>query len=96
MQGESPCRIAVSENVSGSLFTSRHSMPSETIVAASACWPSGWQSYAVSQGCTPMLDAPARLHHAALDRFGSVLGELLAMKLLEDDAGRQLLRADRI
>lgn len=39
---------------------------------------------------TPILDSSARLHRAALDRFGPVLGELLAVKLLESDAGRQL------
>lgn len=39
---------------------------------------------------TPMLDSSAQLHRVALDRFGPVLGELLAVKLLETDAGRQL------
>lgn len=41
---------------------------------------------------SPMLDAAARLHRAALDRFGPQLGELLAVRLLEDDAGRRLRR----
>ncbi|WIB77976.1 NAD(P)-dependent oxidoreductase [Curtobacterium sp. MCPF17_002] len=39
---------------------------------------------------TPMLDASARLHRAALERYGPELGELLAVKLLEEQAGRQL------
>jgi 3-hydroxyisobutyrate dehydrogenase len=41
---------------------------------------------------TPMLDASALVHRAALDRYGPVLGELLGVRLLEDRAGRQLRR----
>ncbi|WP_350353250.1 NAD(P)-dependent oxidoreductase [Microbacterium sp. A8/3-1] len=41
---------------------------------------------------TPMLDASAALHHQALDRFGPILGELLAVRLLETSAGQQLRR----
>lgn len=40
----------------------------------------------------PLLDASAGLHREALDRFGPQLGELLAVRLLEDAAGRQLRR----
>lgn len=39
---------------------------------------------------TPVLDASATLHRQALDRFGPVLGELLAVRLLEGSAGRRL------
>jgi 3-hydroxyisobutyrate dehydrogenase-like beta-hydroxyacid dehydrogenase len=39
---------------------------------------------------TPLLDASAHLHRAALDRYGPALGELLAVKLLEEHAGQQL------
>ena len=41
---------------------------------------------------TPMLDASAVQHRAALSRFGPALGELLAVKLLEEQAGRLLRR----
>lgn len=41
---------------------------------------------------TPMFDTSARLHRAALERFGPVLGELLAVKMLEDDAGHRIRR----
>jgi 3-hydroxyisobutyrate dehydrogenase-like beta-hydroxyacid dehydrogenase len=41
---------------------------------------------------TPILDASRTLHRAALNRFGPELGELLAVKLLEDESGRQLRR----
>jgi 3-hydroxyisobutyrate dehydrogenase len=41
---------------------------------------------------TPVLDASAQLHRAALQRYGPELGELLAVKLLEERAGRQLRR----
>lgn len=42
---------------------------------------------------TPVLDASSSLHHAALDLYGPELGELLAVKLLEQRTGRRL-RAD--
>lgn len=41
---------------------------------------------------TGVLDASARLHHQAFERFGPALGELLAVKLLEERAGRQIRR----
>jgi 3-hydroxyisobutyrate dehydrogenase-like beta-hydroxyacid dehydrogenase len=41
---------------------------------------------------TPMLDASAVQHRAALSRFGPALGELLAVRLLEEQAGRLLRR----
>lgn len=41
---------------------------------------------------TPMLDASARLHRDALQRFGPALGELLAVKILEEQAHRLLRR----
>lgn len=41
---------------------------------------------------TPILDASARHHHAAADRYGPALGELLGVRLLEDLAGRRLRR----
>lgn len=41
---------------------------------------------------TPLLDASAALHAAAHERFGSALGELLGVKLLEERAGRRLRR----
>lgn len=40
----------------------------------------------------PVLDASAGLHRAALQRYGPVPGELLAVKLLEERTGRQLRR----
>lgn len=41
---------------------------------------------------TPVLDSSARIHREALERFGPQLGELLAVKLLEEHAGRRLRR----
>ena len=41
---------------------------------------------------TPVLDASARLHRSALEQYGPVLGELLAVRLLEEQAGRRLRR----
>lgn len=41
---------------------------------------------------TPMLDVSESMHEAALRRFGPELGELLAVKVLEEDAGRDLRR----
>lgn len=38
----------------------------------------------------PILNASRAHHHAALDRFGPILGELLGVRLLEDRAGREL------
>lgn len=40
----------------------------------------------------PVLDASARLHRQALDLFGPALGELLAVKLLEEQSGQRLRR----
>lgn len=39
---------------------------------------------------TPLLDASARLHSEALERFGPVPGEQLAVRELEERAGRYL------
>ncbi|QDE35590.1 NAD(P)-dependent oxidoreductase [Microbacterium foliorum] len=39
-----------------------------------------------------VLDASARAHQAALERFGPEPGELLAVKLLEEATGRTLRR----
>ncbi|NIZ91368.1 NAD(P)-dependent oxidoreductase [Kineococcus rubinsiae] len=41
---------------------------------------------------TPVLDASAQLHRAALERYGPQPGELLAVKLLEERTRRQLRR----
>jgi len=41
---------------------------------------------------TPVLDASAQLHRAALERYGPEPGELLAVKLLEERVGRRLRR----
>ncbi|WP_350353266.1 NAD(P)-binding domain-containing protein [Microbacterium sp. A8/3-1] len=41
---------------------------------------------------TPLLNTSRQLHHAAFDRFGPAIGELLAVKLLEEAAGRPLRR----
>ncbi|QZQ55568.1 NAD-binding protein [Curtobacterium sp. TC1] len=41
---------------------------------------------------SPVLDASAALHRAALDRYGDALGELLAVRLLEERAHQQLRR----
>ena len=45
-----------------------------------------------AQVSTPVLDTSARLHHTALERFGPALGELLAVKMLEEEARRRLRR----
>ncbi|WIE74089.1 NAD(P)-dependent oxidoreductase [Curtobacterium sp. MCJR17_020] len=41
---------------------------------------------------SPVLDASAVLHREALDRYGDRLGELLAVRLLEERADQQLRR----
>ncbi|PCE15269.1 hypothetical protein AUC47_14310 [Microbacterium sp. SZ1] len=41
---------------------------------------------------TPVLDASGAAHRAALERYGPELGELLAARMLEEDAGRTLRR----
>jgi 3-hydroxyisobutyrate dehydrogenase-like beta-hydroxyacid dehydrogenase len=41
---------------------------------------------------SPVLDASASLHGAALDRYGDALGELLAVRLLEERAQHRLRR----
>ncbi|MCE0459697.1 NAD(P)-dependent oxidoreductase [Curtobacterium flaccumfaciens] len=43
---------------------------------------------------SPVLDASAALHRAAMDRFGSELGELLGARLLEQRAHHRLRRDD--
>jgi hypothetical protein len=45
-----------------------------------------------AQVTTPMLDTSMVLHQAALEWFGPVPGELLAVKLLEEAAGARLRR----
>jgi 3-hydroxyisobutyrate dehydrogenase-like beta-hydroxyacid dehydrogenase len=45
-----------------------------------------------SGSATPVLDASADLHEAALERFGPALGELLGARLLEERTGRRLRR----
>jgi 3-hydroxyisobutyrate dehydrogenase-like beta-hydroxyacid dehydrogenase len=44
---------------------------------------------------TPVLDASAEVHRAALQRFGPVPGELLGVRLLEEQSGRELRRRPR-
>lgn len=39
---------------------------------------------------SPVLDASREQHRLALDGFGPALGELLAVKLLEEQAGQHL------
>lgn len=41
---------------------------------------------------TPVLDASGAAHRAALERYGPELGELLAVRMLEEDTGRTLRR----